>query len=99
MNEAKLTDRLLTDKEALVALNQYPTHSGYVVRLPHDRPLQDFIRVMEAQDIKSYEQGRIDERQEIGEWLQGYCTDHYEAVDHVKRWRCSDCMHTLIEGY
>ena len=45
------SSRLLTDREALVALNKYPTHRGERVELRH--PVQEYIRIIEAQDTKT----------------------------------------------
>jgi len=69
--------RLLDDKEMLMALNQYPTYRGQVINL-HGRQVEDFARVVEAQDAKTapieYQRGYDAGHEADIEWLEHYVT-------------------------
>ncbi len=54
-----MNDRLLTNGEALKALQKYPIHGGQKVELAH--PVTEYIRIMEAQDAKTLK--------DVGGWL------------------------------
>ncbi len=78
--------RLLTDYEALIALNEYPTHSGYVITLPHNRPLIDFIRIMEAQlakDLKFEQQSVAEARKQERERILVQVVAMLGIIDYV----------------
>jgi hypothetical protein len=58
-------DRLLNNKETLVAINKYPTYAGEAVGIIGDRDFQYFTRIMVAQDSKTAKIVRAETLEEV----------------------------------